>query len=44
MEYPTLDLESYAAGYAGPARLARLAHVAQHCPTLRVEALRLAIR
>uniref|UniRef100_UPI00358EDE97 COP9 signalosome complex subunit 1-like isoform X2 n=1 Tax=Myxine glutinosa TaxID=7769 RepID=UPI00358EDE97 len=43
VENPTLDLEAYAAGYAGPMRVERLAFVAEHCPLLRVEALRAAL-
>ncbi len=43
VDNPTLDLESYAQGYTGLARLTRLSFVATHCPPLRVEALRLAL-
>jgi len=43
VENPSLDLESYAAQYAGYAQLQRLQFVAQHCPLLRIEALKLAI-
>uniref|UniRef100_UPI00358FBBF2 COP9 signalosome complex subunit 1-like isoform X2 n=2 Tax=Myxine glutinosa TaxID=7769 RepID=UPI00358FBBF2 len=39
IENQTLDLEAYAAGYAGPMRVERLAFVAEHCPLLRVKAL-----
>ena len=43
VENPTIDLETYAQGYSGLARLYRLRFIAHHCPSLRVEALRLAI-
>uniref|UniRef100_UPI00358E854E COP9 signalosome complex subunit 1-like isoform X3 n=1 Tax=Myxine glutinosa TaxID=7769 RepID=UPI00358E854E len=43
VENPSLDLEGYAAGYAGPMRVERLAFVAEHCPLLRMEALRAAL-
>ncbi|CAG0889599.1 unnamed protein product [Darwinula stevensoni] len=37
------DLESYASQYSGFAKLNRLLYVADHCPPLRVEALKLAV-
>ncbi|XP_022650923.1 COP9 signalosome complex subunit 1-like isoform X2 [Varroa jacobsoni] len=40
---PTLELESYAANYTGLAKLNRLMFIADRCPTLRVEALRMAL-
>lgn len=40
---PCIDLEAYAQGYSGLARLYRLRFIAHHCPVLRVEALKLAI-
>lgn len=43
VENPTLDLETYAASYSGLAKLYRLMFVADHCPSLRVEALKMAI-
>lgn len=43
VENPTLDLEAYANSYTGLARLYRLMYIADHCPTLRVEALKMAI-
>lgn len=43
VENPTLDLEVYANSYTGLARLYRLIYIADHCPTLRVEALKMAI-
>lgn len=43
VENPTLDLETYAASYTGLAKLHRLIFIANHCPTLRLEALKLAI-
>lgn len=43
VENPTLDLETYATSYTGLAKLHRLIFIANHCPTLRLEALKLAI-
>lgn len=43
VENPTLDLETYSASYTGMAKLYRLMFVADHCPTLRLEALKMAI-
>ncbi|XP_059476353.1 COP9 signalosome complex subunit 1 isoform X2 [Neocloeon triangulifer] len=43
VENPTLDLESYAANYSGLAKLHRLIFIADHCPSLKVEALKMAI-
>ncbi|XP_064632746.1 COP9 signalosome complex subunit 1-like [Lineus longissimus] len=43
VENVTMDLEAYGAGYKGLAKLNRLIYVADHCPTLRVEALRMAL-
>uniref|UniRef100_A0A1B6LTV4 PCI domain-containing protein n=1 Tax=Graphocephala atropunctata TaxID=36148 RepID=A0A1B6LTV4_9HEMI len=43
VENPTLDLESYANSYTGLARLYRLMYIADHCPPLRVEALKMAV-
>ena len=37
------DLETYASQYKGMARLYRLNYVAEHCPPLRIEALRTAL-
>ena len=37
------DLEQNAAQYTGLARLYRLMFIADHCPSLRVEALRMAL-
>lgn len=37
------DLEAYAASYTGLARLNRLMYIADHCPPLKVEALRMAL-
>lgn len=37
------DLESYANSYTGHAKLYRLIYIANHCPSLRIEALKLAI-
>lgn len=43
VENPTLDLEVYANLYTGLARLYRLIFVADVCPSLRIEALKMAI-
>lgn len=43
VENPTIDLEVYASSYSGLAKLYRLIYIADHCPTLRLEALKLAI-
>lgn len=43
VEEPTLDLENYANSYSGLARLYRLIFIADHCPTLRLEAIKMAI-
>ncbi|XP_046472824.1 COP9 signalosome complex subunit 1 isoform X1 [Neodiprion pinetum] len=43
VENPTLDLEVYANSYTGLAKLYRLIYIADHCPTLRLEALKMAI-
>ncbi|XP_035718504.1 COP9 signalosome complex subunit 1-like [Vespa mandarinia] len=43
VENPTLDLEVYANSYTGLAKLYRLMYIADHCPMLRVEALKMAI-
>lgn len=43
MENPTLDLEVYAQSCTGLARIYRLIYVADVCPTLRIEALKLAL-
>ncbi|KAI2585798.1 GPS1 isoform 24, partial [Pan troglodytes] len=43
VENPSLDLEQYAASYSGLMRIERLQFIADHCPTLRVEALKMAL-
>nr|XP_021522044.1 COP9 signalosome complex subunit 1 isoform X5 [Aotus nancymaae] len=43
VENPTLDLEQYAASYSGLMRIERLQFIADHCPTLRAEALKMAL-
>lgn len=43
VENPTLDLEAYANSYEGLARCFRLMYIAEHCPSLRVDALKMAI-
>lgn len=43
VENPTLDLETYSAAYTGFAKLYRLMFVADHCPSLRLESLKMAI-
>ncbi|XP_076058794.1 COP9 signalosome subunit 1b isoform X2 [Oratosquilla oratoria] len=43
VESTTLDLETYANSYTGLAKLHRLVFIADRCPQLRVEALKMAI-
>jgi COP9 signalosome complex subunit 1 len=43
VEEPTLDLESYANSYSGLAKLHRLIFIADHCPSLKLEAIKMAI-
>lgn len=43
VEEPSLDLETYANSYSGLAKLHRLIFIADHCPTLRLEAIKMAI-
>jgi len=43
VDNPSLDLEAYASSYTGLAKLYRLQFIAEHCPLLRIEALKLAI-
>lgn len=43
VENPTIDIDFYANSYTGLARLYRLMFVADHCPSLRLEALKMAI-
>ncbi|XP_012273585.1 COP9 signalosome complex subunit 1 isoform X2 [Orussus abietinus] len=43
VENPTFDLEVYANSYTGLAKLYRLIYIADHCPALRIEALKMAI-
>lgn len=43
IENPTIDLDFYANSYTGLARLHRLIFIADHCPSLRLEALKMAI-
>uniref|UniRef100_A0A8C6KXV1 G protein pathway suppressor 1 n=1 Tax=Nothobranchius furzeri TaxID=105023 RepID=A0A8C6KXV1_NOTFU len=42
VENPTLDLEQYVTSYSGLMRIERLQFIAEHCPQLRVEALKMA--
>lgn len=37
------DLETYAGSYRGMAKLMRLMYIADHCPSLRIESLKMAI-
>ena len=37
------DLEQYATSYSGLMRIERLQFIAEHCPQLRVEALKMAL-
>lgn len=43
VENPTLDLEQYASSYSGLMRIERLQFIADRCPQLRVEALKMAL-
>lgn len=43
VENPTLDLEVYSNSYTGLAKLYRLIYIINHCPSLRLEALKMAI-
>jgi len=43
VEKPTLDLDAYAGSYTDRTRARRLAFIAEHCPSLRIEALRLLV-
>lgn len=43
VEEPSLDLETYANSYSGLAKLHRLIFIADHCPTLRLEVIKMAI-
>ncbi|XP_048847870.1 COP9 signalosome complex subunit 1 isoform X1 [Brienomyrus brachyistius] len=43
VENPTVDLEQYASCYTGLMRIERLQYIADHCPQLRAEALRMAL-
>ncbi|CAH1967231.1 unnamed protein product [Acanthoscelides obtectus] len=43
VENPSLDLEVYANSYTGLAKLYRLIYIIDHCPSLRLEALKMAI-
>ena len=40
VEPPNFDLEGYANGYEGLAKVRRLMFVAKHCPSLQLDALR----
>lgn len=37
------DLDTYSSSYSGLARLNRLLYIADHCPSLQLEALRMAL-
>lgn len=43
VEPQNFDLEGYAASYKGLAKVRRLLFVAKHCPSLQLDALRLAL-
>ncbi|KAL1501884.1 hypothetical protein ABEB36_007124 [Hypothenemus hampei] len=43
VENSTLDLEAYANSYTGLAKIYRLIYIVDHCPSLRLEALKIAI-
>lgn len=40
---PSIDLDTYISGFTGLMRISRLVFLAEHCPTIRVDALKLAI-
>ena len=40
---PSIDLDMYVSGYTGLMRINRLIFLAEHCPLLRIDALRLAL-
>ena len=39
----SIDLDTYASGFTGLMRISRLVFLAEHCPTIRIDALKLAI-
>ena len=39
----SIDLDTYASGFTGLMRINRLVFLAEHCPLIRIDALRLAI-
>ncbi|XP_070579826.1 COP9 signalosome complex subunit 1-like isoform X4 [Ptychodera flava] len=43
VDNPTLDLEAYAAQYSGLAKINRLLFMASHCPSYRIEGLKMAL-
>ncbi|XP_022089317.1 COP9 signalosome complex subunit 1-like isoform X2 [Acanthaster planci] len=43
VDNPTLDLDGYASSYTGLAKINRLLFVAAHCPSLKIEAFRIAL-
>lgn len=43
IDNPTIDLDYYANSYTGLAKLHRLIFIAEHCPSLRLESLKMAI-
>ncbi|XP_046352804.1 COP9 signalosome complex subunit 1-like isoform X2 [Haliotis cracherodii] len=43
VDNPSVDLEQYASQYSGLAKLNRLMFISDHCPSLKVEALRMAL-
>nr|XP_006814657.1 PREDICTED: COP9 signalosome complex subunit 1-like isoform X2 [Saccoglossus kowalevskii] len=43
VENPTMDLEAYAAQYSGLAKINRLLFIAVHCPSFRIEALKMSL-
>jgi hypothetical protein len=40
---PSIDLDMYVSGYTGLMRINRLLFLAEHCPLLRIDALRLSL-
>ena len=43
VEEPTIDLEAYANSFTGLAKIYRLIFIADHCPSLRLDALKMSI-
>ena len=44
IDNPNFDLDVYASSYGGLTKIRRLMFVAKHCPTLRVDSLKLVVQ